>query len=341
MSENGGSEQSRRYCGNCGAEIRSGTAFCVSCGASLTPGAQEFGPTNLGPTPSEGSSPFDTLLAQLWRAVNRLQEIFSGVNTNDLRRLPGRIVGWFRDLPSVPKLVIIGLVTLVLLTLLSPLAVLVAALVFGVSIIALIIRVVQRGSVRGWGIVAVASLALTFAFGGMSDALYGSGYMRDIAGSATKTDSEARHSGDDRPADGRGGGFPSDQAGLSGPTSRVIEGSIPAGVPSYPVPDYQVIDHYSAGADPETGITTISFQVSAVSLGEADLRGIAEDFAVTMTGNNNAMVLVYDENFEPYDSDFSSGRDPLYSSLDGSTLFPNAVINIDYSRGVYRISYTE
>ena len=60
-----------------------------------------------------------------------------------------------------------------------------------------------------------------------------------------------------------------------------------------------------------------------------------------MVDYNSAGILVYDASLEPYDPNPSSGRDPIYSSLDGSSLFPNAVINLDYSRGVYRISYTE
>jgi hypothetical protein len=179
--ETGGADQPQRYCTNCGAQVRPGTAFCVSCGASLTPGAQEVGPTNPGPTPSEGSSLFDTLLVQLRRAVNRLREILSGVDANDLRRLPGRILGWFRDLPSVLTLVLVGSIVVILAVLLSPLAALISALVFGVSVIALIVRVAQRGSVKGWGTVAVASLVLMFAFGGISGALYGTGFVGSSA----------------------------------------------------------------------------------------------------------------------------------------------------------------
>jgi hypothetical protein len=66
---------------------------------------------------------------------------------------------------------------LVLLILLSPLAIIIAALLFGVSIIALIIRVAQRRLLKGWGIAAVASLVLMVTFGAMSDVLYGTGFM--------------------------------------------------------------------------------------------------------------------------------------------------------------------
>ncbi len=80
---------------------------------------------------------------------------------------------WFRDLPGVPKLAIAGLVLLILVTLLSPLALVAAVLVFGISVVALIVRVAQRGAVLRWGGVAVVSLLLTFTFGVISNALYG------------------------------------------------------------------------------------------------------------------------------------------------------------------------
>ena len=184
--------------------------------------------------------------------------------------------------------------------------------------------------------VAAASLVIALASYGIYDASYGTGYLGDTSGSepATETGSE-----DGRQVVGRGGGYPSDQASSPGSNIHLIEGSIPTGGPTYPVPDFQVID-YSTGADPATGVTVINFQVSTASLGEADLRGIAEEFAVKMTGYNGAGVLVYDANLEPHDAN-PAGDNPLTSSVDGSTLFPNAFINIDYSRGVYRISYSQ
>ena len=138
MSEGPGQQQ--RYCTNCGAEIRPGNSFCTSCGTLLTPPTQEDesgsthpespppGPTYSEPTPSAEPNPSDDPPSQ------------PRDSAEDLRRLPGRAWEWFRDLPSVPKLMIVGLGLLVLLIFLSPLGVIVAALVFGVSIIALIIR---------------------------------------------------------------------------------------------------------------------------------------------------------------------------------------------------------
>jgi len=125
--------------------------FCFSCGAPLTTGAQEPDPTHLEPTSSEEPSPFDKLMTWLRQAAVRLGGSFSGVSTDRARRLPARAVEWFRDLPSIPKLVLAGLVVLVLLVLLSPVAVIITALLLGVSIIALMVRAGQRRWVKNWG----------------------------------------------------------------------------------------------------------------------------------------------------------------------------------------------
>ncbi len=210
MSEDTGQQ---RYCTNCGAEVRSGMAFCFSCGAPLTSRAQEPDPAHPEPTPSEEPSPFDKLMTWLRQAADRLGGDFSGLSTDGARRLPARAVGWFRDLPSIPKLVIAGLVLLVLLVLLSPVAVIVAALLLGVSIIALIIRIVQRRSVKNWGIVAVTSVVLMFAFGATSDALYGVGFLgssgsdsgRGGGGGAPPGQDGGGEKGTDTPSAGGGG----------------------------------------------------------------------------------------------------------------------------------------
>lgn len=53
-----------------------------------------------------------------------------------------------------------------------PLGLVTALLLFGVSLIGLIVRLGQRRSVKGWGIVAVTSLLLAFVFGSISNSLY-------------------------------------------------------------------------------------------------------------------------------------------------------------------------
>src|SRR5829696_5157009 len=98
MSEGDGSEQ-QRYCTNCGAEIRPGTSFCISCGTPLTAGTQEPGTSHPGPShseppPSEEPSPFDNLLLKIRGILNRVRGGFAGVDAGGIRRLPGRGGGW-------------------------------------------------------------------------------------------------------------------------------------------------------------------------------------------------------------------------------------------------------
>jgi hypothetical protein len=185
MPEGEGSEQQQRYCTNCGAEIRPGTSFCVSCGTPLTAGAQEPPPPHPEPPPSEGASPFDNLLLRVRRILNRARNGFAGVGNDFGRGSSGSALEWVRQLSTIPKLLVVGLVVglvllvllvwLVLVAVLSPVTGIVCGGLFGVSIIALIIRVAQRRSVRNWAIVAVASVVLMVTFGGISDFVYGGG----------------------------------------------------------------------------------------------------------------------------------------------------------------------
>lgn len=175
MSEGEGPPQ-QKYCTNCGAEARPGIKFCVSCGASLTQEPLESSPANLQPPPRSDQPPVDALRESLERLRQRLAGVFTKIRGANLGDAPAKAINWFRDLPSVPKLILVGLVLLLVLTILSPLVVVVAALGLGVSIIGLIIRVAQRGSVRGWGITAVSFLVLVFVFGSVSNAMYGIGF---------------------------------------------------------------------------------------------------------------------------------------------------------------------
>ena len=187
MSEREGSESPQRYCQNCGAEVRPGTSFCVACGASLVQEPEGQGPTHSEPPlPPPSRSLADILRETFLGWSERFSEARSGSGRPTLNRLPHRIIDWFRDLPSVPKLILVGLALLLILTVLSPLAFVVAALLFGTSIIGLIIRLTQRGSVKGWGIVAVASIALVFLFGVISDAIYGNDFPKGKTNSPEK-----------------------------------------------------------------------------------------------------------------------------------------------------------
>lgn len=111
-------------------------------------------------------------------------------------------MGWLRDLPGVPKLVIVGAVALILLVLLSPVARVLAGVLLVVSIIALAIRIYQKGPIRNWGLVAVASVVLMFTFGGISGALY------DDSGETSSGQTGGGESGTDTPSSGGGEASP-------------------------------------------------------------------------------------------------------------------------------------
>ncbi len=173
MSE--GTGQPQRYCRNCGAEVREGTQYCVSCGASLVREPSSSDEVHSVPPPP---TPSRSLVDTLREAMLGLTQRFSNASSSSsggttTHGIPGTIINWFKDLPSTPKLTLVGLVLLLILTVLSPLALVAAALVVVVSVIAFIIRMTQRGSVKGWGIVAVASIALMLVFGAISNEIYG------------------------------------------------------------------------------------------------------------------------------------------------------------------------
>ena len=151
MTESTG--QSQRYCSNCGAEVRPGASFCVSCGVNLAPrmpgAAQQDQST---PTsPGGGTSP----------------------------SIHQRVVQWFKDLPGTPKLILVALILLVVIVPISPVIAVLAAIMLGISIVALFIRVAQGNSLKRWGITALASLLLAFTFSGISGALYSIGSVEN------------------------------------------------------------------------------------------------------------------------------------------------------------------
>ena len=174
MSE--GSGQAQHYCRSCGAEVRQGIGFCVSCGKPVNGGPASPGPDNSATPPPKSPQPSfaDTLRetsSKLTRLLSNARSSSGGVT---LGGLTNRGMNWFRDLPSVPKLIIVGVLLLLLLTVLSPVARVVATIAFIVSAVALVIRAVQRRPLRGWAIAVVGSLLLIPVFGGVSSTIYGS-----------------------------------------------------------------------------------------------------------------------------------------------------------------------
>lgn len=170
-----GAGQPQRFCRSCGTKIRSGMSFCVSCGTPVTSVAGGPGPSSGAELPGGPRSFFDDLRSNIRQSMEGFGRVLSGLSTDGFRRLPGRALGWFRDLPRIPKLVLVGSIALVLLVFLSPVAAIAAGLLFAVSLVILIVRVAQKRSVENWGIVTVVSLVVMFAFGGISYGLYGGG----------------------------------------------------------------------------------------------------------------------------------------------------------------------
>lgn len=184
--------QPQRCCRNCGIQVMPENAFCTSCGASLNPRTEGSDQTHPRPTPSPGrpGSFIDVVRTAFQRTISGSGGAFSVYRgSGDLRGMPQRAMRWFKDLPAIPKAVLVGLVLSVLL---SPLARFAALLLFGVSVIALIVRARQRRSTGRWPIVAVASLVLALVFAGVSDALYGDGLLGNSEATSNESVRAAR-----------------------------------------------------------------------------------------------------------------------------------------------------
>jgi hypothetical protein len=159
VSERDGSGQAGRYCTNCGAEIRPGTRFCMSCGEPLDLAAQE----NLIQAPATPSNrQGDT------QRESSQQESFGEA----LRTVMADIFGYAKTLADPPKTTVflLGLGSLMgLLLLLSPLvfpvldffgptAFYVPLLVFAISILTLLLS--GEGWARGASVRRIAVVAL-------------------------------------------------------------------------------------------------------------------------------------------------------------------------------------
>lgn len=166
--------QAKRYCTNCGAEVRSGTAFCVYCGMDLAP--QTGDTTYIQSPPSSVRGSFvGGLRASLLSAIGWLQRSFSGLRAHDLRRVAPGVRRRFGRLPLAGKVGLVGLVLLVAFTVLSPVFAVVAAVALVTSLIAVVVRLVQRRSVVRWGIGAGAALVLALFLSGVAGIVYGGG----------------------------------------------------------------------------------------------------------------------------------------------------------------------
>lgn len=162
--------QPRRFCRNCGAEVRPGDAFCASCGVRLDP---EIEDPDSQASKLEGVGGSEPSIEQGTSSpIEKSTE--TGPKTNTPRLDYGKAYERIKDLPVVFQ-VVLGLGLMVLLGLLIPVVGAMAfAVLFGVSLIGLIVRVGQRrmgqrASFRGWGILALASLAFIVVYGPLYD----------------------------------------------------------------------------------------------------------------------------------------------------------------------------
>lgn len=174
MSES--SERPQRYCTNCGAEIRAGNAFCVSCGASLVRAPIESGPIQSKPSLTER---LKAVADSFHRSFQNFKQRVSGVSLDSARstaaEISSRTIHWFKDLPSITKLIVIGIALLVFLVSVSPIARIIAIISFAVSAVVLIVRAIQRKPLQAWSVSAASSFVLIFVFGGISSLVYDSG----------------------------------------------------------------------------------------------------------------------------------------------------------------------
>ena len=165
------------FCVGCGAKLRPSTRFCTSCGRLLDQNAQGSGSEHSVPPPTQPGPPSESLRETLQgSSAEQPPNPRSSSSGVTLSGLADGGIKWFKDLPSVPKLILFGLLLLLLLTVLSPIARVVAIIVFVVSAVTLAVRAIQRGPIKGWGMTAVASFVLIFVFGGISSIIYGSGF---------------------------------------------------------------------------------------------------------------------------------------------------------------------
>ncbi len=236
MSEEGREGRAQQhYCRSCGAQTRPGDAFCTSCGQRFgpEPGASERVPPG---NPTGQAVPTGEALGEKIRnLVGSLEGLWAS-HGGTLRGVPRSTVRWFRGLPGVAKLAILGLMGLGLLIILSPVALLAVALVFGASLIGLIVRSGQRAPLWGWGIIAAASFVLVIALAGVSGAPYGTGSSPRSA-----QDASSARTPEDATAEDEGGQYLYEVANLQTecrPMEHYTE-TVPASIPGYAVTSEQ------------------------------------------------------------------------------------------------------
>lgn len=187
MSDRQESER-QSYCRNCGAPVRQGSDFCVSCGVKLTPRDTPAGTLHTSSRQTRQRSPLLTHLGnQIEAMVQWVSNAFNLSNRSSFGELRSRVIGWFNGLSLVLKVLVVGSALLVLLVSLRSLILSVSLLLLGVSIVALAVQAVQRRSLRTWFFVAATSLGLALASGSVSGVMYGIGSLGNVGSSGGAT----------------------------------------------------------------------------------------------------------------------------------------------------------
>jgi hypothetical protein len=106
----------------------------------------------------------------------------------------GGVLRWVNSLPWIVKAaVVVGVLgTLIMF---SPYVFVLGAALVGASVLALIVRAVRHMPLKQAGVVAAASLAVTLAFGGISDALYNTGTGLEMSVSTGQNEASGTDTG--------------------------------------------------------------------------------------------------------------------------------------------------
>lgn len=192
-----GSGQPQRYCRQCGAEIRPGTRFCVSCGVSLVPEQSNSGdtrPTSPPPQPAPPGptgDPIATLKDDSRGSNQGLSDSSPVSGGSTVWEIPSRILYGFKELPLTSKLFIAGTILLLPLTVLTPLGFVIGIIATVACITVLVIRASIGRTWHSSSIVLGVMVLVTLIAGSTSDRIHGTGFSRGDLGSGEGSNESA------------------------------------------------------------------------------------------------------------------------------------------------------
>lgn len=169
------SNQPQRFCRQCGAEIRSGSSFCISCGAALT------APRSSSQS-AVGESSFQRVGARTWAAT---QEV------------PSKAKEFWSRLDRRVKWGLLGILLIGLLLILSPIAKWISIVALIISILVLIVQAVRRESLKVWGISSASLLLSALVFSGIASVVYSDGFLGVSGASPNSADYDGTETAQD------------------------------------------------------------------------------------------------------------------------------------------------